>query len=81
MNSITLNVTLPENLYSRLISFVKDMTQESSSDFIIEAIEQRLQTEKERILQQLTEGYQATRNEDLLLAKDFEHADFEIVKQ
>jgi len=80
MNTISLNLTLPDELYTKLNSFVKEAIKGNNNDFIVEAIEQKLQSEKDQLKRKLVEGYQATKQEDLSLVKEFEFADYEKIK-
>jgi metal-responsive CopG/Arc/MetJ family transcriptional regulator len=81
MNTISLNLTLPDELYSKLDAFVANVIKGNNNDFIVEAIEQKLQNAKDQLNLQLKEGYQATKSEDMLLVKEFEFADYEKVPQ
>ena len=80
MKSISLNLTIPDELYVRLSSFIKELDKGNSNDFIVEAIEQKLKTEQNQLRLKLIEGYQATKSEDISLAKEFEFADYEKIK-
>ena len=80
MNTISLNLTLPDELYSKLDAFVANVIKGNNNDFIVEAIEQKLQNAKDQLQLKLVEGYQATRQEDLNLVKEFEFADYEKLK-
>ncbi len=80
MNTISLNLTMPDDLYVKLNSFVKELDKGNSNDFIVEAIEQKLKYEKDQLRIKLTEGYQATKMEDKSLIKEFEFADYEKTK-
>jgi Arc/MetJ-type ribon-helix-helix transcriptional regulator len=75
-----LNVNLPTELYAKLDAFVANVIIGNNNDFIVEAIEQKLQSEKDQLHLKLAEGYQATKLEDLTLVKEFEFADYEKVK-
>lgn len=77
MNTISLNLTITDDLYTRLNSFVKELDKGSSNEFIVEAIEQKLKSEKQQLRLELKEGYQATKLEDMTLVKEFEFADYE----
>lgn len=77
MNTISLNLTITDDLYARLNSFVKELEKGSSNEFIVEAIEQKLKSEKQQLKLELKEGYQATKLEDMKLVKEFEFADYE----
>jgi metal-responsive CopG/Arc/MetJ family transcriptional regulator len=80
MNTISLNLTIPNELYTKLNSFVKEVVKGNNNDFIVEAIEQKLKSEKDQLKMKLIEGYQATKSEDLSLVKEFEFADYEKIK-
>lgn len=77
MNTVSVNLALPTDLYNHLLVFVSNIKKVNSNDFIIEAIKQRLKSEKKRLNALLVEGYQATATEDLKITKEFESADFE----
>ncbi len=69
----TLQVTIPDEIFGVLSSLAK-----RQDEFVVEAIQEKLEREKHQNLKQLlVEGYQATANEDLALTKEFETADFE----
>ena len=80
MNTISLNLTIPDELYARLNSFVREADKGNSNDFIVEAIGQKLKSEEDQLRLKLIEGYQATKSEDMSLVKEFEFADFEKTK-
>jgi len=80
MNRISLNLTITDDLYARLNSFVKELDKGSSNEFIVEAIEQKLKSEKQQLRLELKEGYQATKLEDMTLVKEFEFADYEKIQ-
>ncbi len=80
MNTISLNLTMPDDLYVKLNSFVKELDKGNSNDFIVEAIEQKLKCETDQLRIKLIEGYQATKLEDMSLVKEFEFADYEKTK-
>ncbi len=80
MNTISLNLTITDDLYARLNSFVKELEKGSSNEFIVEAIEQKLKSEKQQLRLELKEGYQATKLEDMTLVKEFEFADYEKIQ-
>ena len=80
MNTISLNLTITDDLYTRLNSFVKELDKGSSNEFIVEAIEQKLKSEKQQLRLELKEGYQATKLEDMTLVKEFEFADYEKIQ-
>ena len=64
-NIRTLEVRLSEEIYSALGVLAKQREK-----FVAEAIKEKLEREKRRSL--LIEGYQATFQEDLALAREFE---------
>ena len=69
----TLQITIPDELFGALSLLAKRQDK-----FVAEAIREKLAREKARNLQQLlAEGYRATAQEDLALAKEFECADLE----
>lgn len=68
----TLEIKLPDEVFGVLNTFAKQ-----NDKFVIEAIKEKIEREKKYAL--LVEGYQATVEEDLALAKEFEPADFENV--
>lgn len=70
----TIQINLPEDIEHQL-----DMMSENQQDFILEAIKEKIK-KKEQLKQQLIEGYQATYEEDLDLANDFELTDLAIDK-
>lgn len=75
MNTVRLNVTLPEKVAHRLDTLVGSRKK---SRFIADTIEQKLNELEQRALaQRLEEGYKATRKEDLTIAKEFESVDLE----
>jgi metal-responsive CopG/Arc/MetJ family transcriptional regulator len=80
MNTISLNLTLSGELYEHLNSFVANVLKGNNNDFIVEAIEQKLKNEKDQLQEKLMQGYQATKEEDLALVKEFEFADYEKLK-
>ena len=77
MNTISLNLSMPADLYNNLLLFINKFKIKNSNDFIIEAITQKLLSEKEQLQHLLIEGYQATGEEDLELTKEFEIIDLE----
>jgi len=77
MNTVSINLSMPTDLYNNLLMFVTNVKSINSNDFIVEAINQKLISEKERLKYLLIEGYQSTRKEDLELTHEFETVDFE----
>ena len=68
----TIEVKLPDEIFGVLSVIAKQQDK-----FVVEAIKEKIEREKKHSL--LVEGYQATYQEDLSLAKEFETADFENV--
>ena len=69
----TLQVTIPDEIFGVLSSLAK-----RQDEFVVEAIQEKLEREKHQNLKQLlVEGYKATAKEDLALTKEFETADLE----
>ena len=73
--TIRMNISLPRPLVEALDTLAGSRKR---SQFISEAVRLRIQQlEKERLNALLAEGYQATRQESLDLAKEFEQVDTE----
>lgn len=68
----TIEIKLPDEIFGVLSTIAKQKEK-----FVVEAITEKIEREKKHSL--LVEGYQATFDEDLSLAKEFESADFENV--
>ena len=69
----TITIQLPEQLHQKLLQIA-----DNHSKFVLEAIEEKLNKVLHKHLERLLiEGYQATYQEDLRIAKDFEPIDFE----
>jgi hypothetical protein len=68
---------MPDELYVNMNTFVTNVIKGNSNDFIVEAIVQKLKNEKDQLQLNLVQGYQATKEEDLAIAKEFEFADYE----
>ena len=68
----TIEIDLPDEIFG-----VLSMIAKQKDEFVVEAIKEKIEREKRHSL--LVEGYQATFEEDLGLAKEFESADFENV--
>lgn len=69
----TIQLELPDPI----VNFIHSLAKQEDV-FIREAIEEKVAREKKSNLTSLLmEGYQATVQEDLSIAKEFEHADFE----
>ncbi len=66
----TIEIKLPDEIFG-----VLSMIAKQKDRFVVEAIKEKIEREKKHSL--LVEGYQATFQEDLALAKEFETADFE----
>lgn len=63
---------------SEKISQYLEVLASDKEEFVLEAIEEKIEREKRKNLDALLiEGYQATAKEDLEITKDFEAADFE----
>jgi len=75
METVRLNITLPLPLAKEL----KQITAPRKlSKFVSNAIAREIKHLKEQKLKELLiEGYQATREEDLEITKEFEHLDIE----
>ena len=59
------------------VNFIHSLHQEEKG-FTKEAIEEKIARERRHSLKEiLEEGYQATREKDLSITNDFQHADFE----
>ncbi len=59
------------------VSFIQSLQKEEEG-FTKEAIEEKISRERRDSLEELLkEGYQATKDEDLSITNDFQHADFE----
>ena len=73
--TVRLNITLPKELAHALD---KVTGSRKRSHFIAEALRQRIeQMEKEELEKILEEGYRATAQENLAIAKEFEAVDLE----
>ncbi len=73
MNTVRLNITLPNNLAAKMNSFIKPRQR---SRFIAEAVGQKITELEEFALQkQLEEGYKVRREESLNITKEFENLD------
>ena len=68
----TIEIKLPDEIFGILSVIAKRQDK-----FVIEAIKEKIERERKHSL--LVEGYQATFEEDSVLAKEFEAADFENV--
>ena len=75
MNTVRLNITLPEELAEQLDKLV---APKKKSLFITETLRERIEKiQNEQLQKLLEEGYKAAREESLTLAKEFEPADLE----
>lgn len=75
MDTVRLNVTLPEDLVRELDEFVGPRKK---SRFIAETLRKRIdKMRSEQLQKQLEEGYKARRAESLAIAEEFEPADLE----
>ena len=75
MNTVRLNITLPEEVAEQLDKLV---APKKKSSFISETLRERIEKIQNQQLQKLLEeGYKATRKESLALAEEFEPADLE----
>ena len=73
MNTVRLNITLPNNLAAKMNSLIKPRQR---SRFIADAVQQKISELEEFALQeQLEEGYKARREESLKITKEFEILD------
>lgn len=73
MNTVRLNITLPDNLAVKMNSLIKPRQR---SRFIAEAVGQKITELEELALQkQLEEGYKVRREESLKITKEFENLD------
>jgi len=72
---VRLNITLPSSITEELNQFAAPRKR---SQFIAEAIKQRIRQLKEKKIEaSLEEGYLATKNEGLEITKEFEAIDIE----
>jgi len=73
MSTVRLNITLPNNLASKLNSLISPRQR---SQFIADAVQQKIKELEEVALQKkLEEGYKARREESLKITKEFESLD------
>ncbi len=73
MNTVRLNITLPDNLAVKMDSFIK---RGQRSRFIADAVQQKItKLEGIALKEQLEEGYKARREESLNITKEFENSD------
>jgi hypothetical protein len=75
MNTVRLNITLPEELAEQLDKLV---APKKKSRFITETLRERIERiQNEQLQKLLEEGYKAAKGESLAIAKEFEPADLE----
>lgn len=75
MSMVRLNIVLPEEMVQQLEKLVGPRKK---SHFIAEAVRQKIEEIQVNELQQhLEEGYKATKQEGLAMAKEFEPIDLE----
>jgi len=75
MNTVRLNITLPEELAQQLDKLAGP---KKKSRFITETLRERMEKiQNEQLQKLLEEGYKAVKKESLALAKEFEPADLE----
>ncbi|MDR4503340.1 MAG: ribbon-helix-helix domain-containing protein [Candidatus Scalindua sp.] len=75
MDTVRLNVTLPKELVRQLDKLVGSRKK---SHFIAEALKQKIKKiQNEELQKLLKEGYKATKQESLGIAKEFEPNDLE----
>ena len=75
MNTVRLNVTLPEELARKLDNLAGSRNK---SRFIAETLRQRIEEiQNEQLQMLLEEGYKSARQESINLAKEFEFVDLE----
>jgi len=75
MNTVRLNVTLPEELARQLDNLAGP---KKKSRFIAETLRQRIEKiQNEQLQMLLEEGYKSAKQESLAIAKEFEFVDME----
>jgi len=75
MNTVRLNITLPEDLAHQLDRLVEPRKK---SCFITEALRQQIEKiQNEQMQKLLEEGYKARKAESLAITKEFEPVDLE----
>ncbi len=73
MSTVRLNITMPNNLASKLNSLIKPRQR---SKFIADAVHQKIkELEEIELHKQLEEGYKARKEESLKITKEFEKLD------
>jgi len=75
MGSVRINITIPDQLASKLDKMV---SPRKKSKFIVESLEERIRKiEREKLRNGLEEGYKARRDEGLRIAEEFKGLDLE----
>lgn len=75
MNTVRMNITIPEQLARKLDRLV---SPRKKSKFIVESLEECIhRREREALKAKLKEGYKLRRNEGLRLAEEFRPVDLE----
>ena len=75
MNTVRLNITLPEELARQLDNLAGS---KKKSSFIAETLRQRIEeVQNEQLQILLEEGYKSTKQQSLAIAKEFELLDLE----
>jgi metal-responsive CopG/Arc/MetJ family transcriptional regulator len=75
MSVVRMNLTLPEELVRQIDKLVEP---KKKSQFIAEALRQRIEKiQHEKLQKILEEGYKAREKESQFLAKEFEYVDLE----
>ena len=73
MNTVRLNITLPNNLALKMNSFIKPRQR---SRFIADAVQQKIsELEEIALTKQLEEGYKDRHKESLEITNEFENLD------
>ena len=69
--------TIQLNIPDEMLGVINTLSKQKE-EFVLEAIQEKIEREKKGNLKLLLiEGYQATKEEDLEITKDFERADFD----
>jgi metal-responsive CopG/Arc/MetJ family transcriptional regulator len=75
MNTVRLNITIPEHLSRKLDQLV---SPRKKSKFIVESLEECIRRrERQELKAKLKEGYKVRKDEGLSLAEEFRKADME----
>ena len=75
MSMVRMSITIPEELAQKLDQVAGSRKK---SEFITESLKARIrQMEKEKLQNELAEGYKARKSESLSLAEEFEPGDLE----